>query len=490
MAGRGVLINSVINALPIYTLSFYKAPKKILNEVCSIQRKFLWGGGDLKRSINWVSWDTVCKSREEGGLGVKNMEIMNVALLSKWKWRILTDKDAVWRDLLEVRYGNIKLKVLVGDSLVVQKKDSIWWRDLIISDNYDNLLLDNFSSAVLVSVGNGVSTPLWYANWTGQRSLMERYPSLFSMAHNHIQNIASAGFENSCWKWALHNIFVAGSAAFLVAENDYGVAGDAGHWSGRVSVQGGGAVVPAAAAAMTVAGSEGVQQVFSEFRELFGLLAMLKEETDSFSWRLTSDEIFSVKSCYDFFKANMSGPSLNADKVRALSHLWKVKVPSKILLFCLRFIHNRLATRDHLVSRGILIEGSDSKCVICSMAEESRVHLFSDCVVSLRVWRRVYMWLAVGDLLSLEDFIEFFYNCAKVHCPSKRAILSVVWLATIWTLWIKRNAIVFKDESFSFIECMSEIVIISWNWLGSFYKKVPLCNYFGWNTQPLLCFAL
>ncbi|XP_058756083.1 uncharacterized protein LOC131629310 [Vicia villosa] len=85
MAGRVVLINSILNAISIYSLSFYKAPKKVLNEVRSIQSKFIWTGGDLKKLINWVCWYTVCKTREEGGLGVKNVEIMNVALLSKWK---------------------------------------------------------------------------------------------------------------------------------------------------------------------------------------------------------------------------------------------------------------------------------------------------------------------------------------------------------------------------------------------------------------------
>lgn len=55
MAGRVVLINSVLNAIPIYTLSFYKAPKKILKEIISIQSKFLWSGGDLKKLVHWVS---------------------------------------------------------------------------------------------------------------------------------------------------------------------------------------------------------------------------------------------------------------------------------------------------------------------------------------------------------------------------------------------------------------------------------------------------
>ncbi|XP_058775283.1 uncharacterized protein LOC131649540 [Vicia villosa] len=263
MAGRVVLINSVINALPIYLLSFYKAPKKVLNGVCSIQCKFLWGGGELKRSINWVCWDTVCKSREEGGLGVNNMEIMNVALLSKWKWRILTEKEAVWRDLLEARYGNIKLKVLVGDLSVVNRKDSIWWRDLIISDNYENLLLENFSSAIHVSVGNGETTPLWYADWTGQQSLMKCYPNLFSMAYNHVQTVSSAGaFNFNRWQWSLCQVFASGSTAKTMEENVFGVDGEtvgaAGPGTAFLPAQDDGGAVPAVA----VVASDDVQLDF------------------------------------------------------------------------------------------------------------------------------------------------------------------------------------------------------------------------------------
>lgn len=47
-----------------------------------------------------MCWDTVCKVCDEGGLGVKNVEEMDVALLSKWKWRILANEKAVWRGIL------------------------------------------------------------------------------------------------------------------------------------------------------------------------------------------------------------------------------------------------------------------------------------------------------------------------------------------------------------------------------------------------------
>lgn len=82
IAGRMCLIKFVLNAIPIYSLYFYKVPSKVLKEIRTIQTNFLWNKCDLKRLIHWVCWDTVCKYREEGGLGVKNVEIINEALIS------------------------------------------------------------------------------------------------------------------------------------------------------------------------------------------------------------------------------------------------------------------------------------------------------------------------------------------------------------------------------------------------------------------------
>ncbi|XP_058757397.1 uncharacterized protein LOC131630651 [Vicia villosa] len=47
LAGRVVLINAVINAIPIYYLSFFKAPSKVINEIRAIQSNFLWSGGAM-----------------------------------------------------------------------------------------------------------------------------------------------------------------------------------------------------------------------------------------------------------------------------------------------------------------------------------------------------------------------------------------------------------------------------------------------------------
>ncbi|KAF1874036.1 hypothetical protein Lal_00041477 [Lupinus albus] len=39
--GRVVLINVVLNAMPIYLLSYFKAPRCVINKMIKIQRDFL-----------------------------------------------------------------------------------------------------------------------------------------------------------------------------------------------------------------------------------------------------------------------------------------------------------------------------------------------------------------------------------------------------------------------------------------------------------------
>lgn len=47
-----------------------------------------------------MAWDKVCKLKNEGGLGIKNLDLFNIALFTKWKWRLLTNDDAYWRDII------------------------------------------------------------------------------------------------------------------------------------------------------------------------------------------------------------------------------------------------------------------------------------------------------------------------------------------------------------------------------------------------------
>lgn len=66
VGGRVVLINYVLNAVPIFTLSLYKAPLVIIKEIVKIQSNFLWGDPPLiSMFIGLVGSQFVCLKRRE-----------------------------------------------------------------------------------------------------------------------------------------------------------------------------------------------------------------------------------------------------------------------------------------------------------------------------------------------------------------------------------------------------------------------------------------
>ena len=80
----------------------------------------------MKSGISWVSWVEVFRCKEEGGLGIRCLETFNEALLCKWRWRFLEDKETLWRPLLDYRYGQLNVSRLNGCSTTVIRKSSFW----------------------------------------------------------------------------------------------------------------------------------------------------------------------------------------------------------------------------------------------------------------------------------------------------------------------------------------------------------------------------
>lgn len=83
LGGKISLLNSVLNNIPIFWFSFFKAPRVVLEEITRIQKQLLWGYKEGRRGMCWVKWDKVCLKKEYGGLGVKNVEAFNFAIISK-----------------------------------------------------------------------------------------------------------------------------------------------------------------------------------------------------------------------------------------------------------------------------------------------------------------------------------------------------------------------------------------------------------------------
>jgi hypothetical protein len=83
---RLILLNAVLQALPIYTFSALAAPNFVLTTIRNLQRNFLWQGLNTGKNIALISWEKLCKPKTQGGLGIRDPSIMNKVLSAKIWW--------------------------------------------------------------------------------------------------------------------------------------------------------------------------------------------------------------------------------------------------------------------------------------------------------------------------------------------------------------------------------------------------------------------
>ena len=104
--GRVTSVKSTLSNLPTYFLSLFPILAAVANQIEKLQRNFLWGGIGDEPKFHLVKWATVCSPIASGGLGIRKVILFNEDLLGKWLWRFGMERAALWRQVIEVKYGN------------------------------------------------------------------------------------------------------------------------------------------------------------------------------------------------------------------------------------------------------------------------------------------------------------------------------------------------------------------------------------------------
>lgn len=156
----------------------------------------------MKKKFNWVAWDIICKPKSKGGFGVKHFERFNIALLTKWIWRYLSDTYFVWYNLLSFKYENIHHRIRDGVIQRLDSKTSIWLRDILKMGHVILPGCNWFNRSLSVKSDNNMCTLFHKHCWTGHRPLLSLFSNLFAIATDPDCIIVDRGaWSHSNWRW-------------------------------------------------------------------------------------------------------------------------------------------------------------------------------------------------------------------------------------------------------------------------------------------------
>ncbi|XP_077228456.1 uncharacterized protein LOC143861414 [Tasmannia lanceolata] len=153
-AGRLELIQSVLNSLHLYWSAAFTLPQSTMDEIERIFRTFLWSGSDLRKCYHPISWETVCLTKEEGGIGIRRLQDLNKASKMKLFWNIAAGKKSLWADWVRKKYIRSRNLWLMKNP----SRPSWGFRGIIQARS----LLEPF---VCYSIGKGTGIDFWNQPW-------------------------------------------------------------------------------------------------------------------------------------------------------------------------------------------------------------------------------------------------------------------------------------------------------------------------------------
>ena len=402
--GKLTLIKSTLSSIPTYFLSLFPIPAKVANQLEKLQRDFLWCGMEEKPKFHLVNWSQICAPLSYGGLAVRDLRSFNKALLGKWLWRYGSEREALWRLVVETKYGSLwggwSSKSGRGPyGVSVWKSIRKGW--------------DAFSLHCSFLVGDGRKVKFWNDCWCGDMALKEAFPELFAISQDKDASVADLmSFPNDRLHWDFH---------FVRNVQDWEL------------------------------------ESLTKFMDLLYSCSLKGVGEDRLCWRNRATKGFTVKDYYVCLC-----PPLVASFPWKI--IWKAKVPPRIAFFSWTAALGKFLTIDNLRKRHLIII---DRCCLCKLNGESVDHLLLHCPLARELWSMVFGLFGLDWVMPCKVIQLWAAWQIRSADLRNMAIWRMVPHCVIWCLWRERNARLFEDCESSMVDIKLLFFQTLYAWVNS-----------------------
>jgi ribonuclease HI len=368
-SAREVLIKAIAQAIPAYVMGVFKLPMSVCDDLTRLIRNYWWGSDHGKRKTHWVGWHKLLRSKQQGGMGFRDMRLFNQALLARQAWRLVAFPDSLCARVLRARYypnGNFVDTVFTGNP------SSTW-----TAISYG---LDLLKKGLVWRVGNGRSIRIWRDPWLPRESYMK---VLTPRRKNRLRRVSELLDAQGNWNEA------------LVRETFYQVDSDI------------------------------IMKIKPSQRLGDDILAWQPEKSGHFSvrsaYKLALHE--SPEQCA--FPAASTCPD---GRDPCWSKIWKAAVPPKVKVFAWKTASNALATEANKLNRGMQVTGI---CSICGSEREDIAHALLKCNHAHRLWETMRETWCLPSDADLQVNPESWLRTILQNLPDQMidTTLLVLWRA-------------------------------------------------------------
>jgi hypothetical protein len=160
-------------------LSFFKFPKWALDLINAQIANCMWDDVDGNKKIHLANWPSICMRKEYGGLGIPNLQDLNICLVGSWVKRYIYGEGRLWKSIVDAKYNTRNPNIFCCQDI----NPSVFWKGMMWASRAEKF-------GYKWKIGNGRTLRFWEDTWFGNAPLSTQYWDIYFVVNQQMKTVA------------------------------------------------------------------------------------------------------------------------------------------------------------------------------------------------------------------------------------------------------------------------------------------------------------